>query len=393
MNMFFPCLLFVALISGQLIRIPLWSGVTVYPHDMALVFLYLWMLWKKGWPKHITSRKLFYPLLTFIGIGIMSLLMQIPTYPVTEVLAGSAYLVRFVLYAWLYFVIAEEKDTKFWLRGLYSVGVVMGTLGIMQFFIYPDLRNVMYLGWDPHYYRLFSTLLDPNFMGIILLLTFLLGGVVLEKKQRLLPLLLQSVVGVAYILTFSRSAYVAGFSALLFYAVAKRQWKYLLIGCIVLLCVLVIPKKGGYSASMFRLESSLARVTNWTESVQLIEKSPVIGHGFNMLRSVKTPDWQKTEEDLSHATSGVDNSILFVGVTTGVLGLGAFFWMLFVMGKMGKVLLQRKKTTVFGMVYLLSFIGILVHSMFINSFFYPWVMIWLWILTGIGEKNSKDKGQ
>ena len=38
-------------------------------------------------------------------------------------------------------------------------------------FVYPDLRNLWYLGWDPHYYRVFATLLDPNYVGILLVLT------------------------------------------------------------------------------------------------------------------------------------------------------------------------------------------------------------------------------
>ena len=117
-------------------------------------------------------------------------------------------------------------DVNFWLRGLYGVGIGFGILGLMQFFLYPDLRNLMYLGWDPHYYRLFSTLLDPNFVGIILVLTLILGCGLWKKKQKNFFLMIGQLIGfVSLLLTYSRSSYVSFAMAVVCLAAWTKQWK------------------------------------------------------------------------------------------------------------------------------------------------------------------------
>ena len=43
---------------------------------------------------------------------------------------------------------------------------------VFNYFIFPDVRSLAVDQWDPHYYRLVGSLLDPGFTGIILVLFF-----------------------------------------------------------------------------------------------------------------------------------------------------------------------------------------------------------------------------
>jgi len=327
-------------------------------HDVFLVFLLIAYCFQKHHQKKISLAK---PILMFTCIGCLSLFIQITRLPPDEMGVSSLYLLRWVVYAGLY-IIATEK----WLWGLYIGGVAFGALGLAQFILYPDLRNLSYLGWDPHYYRLFSTFLDPNFAGIYFVLTFLLGTYLLPYKKWLI-IVGESIVLVSLLLTYSRSSYLALVAGLLTVVVLKKQWNVLFGICAFVTLVFVLPKTPGSTLDLFRMDSTVARFDNWQQSIQLIKKAPLFGHGFNTIRYVHP--------------FGLDSSILFVGATTGIIGLLAYGYLLYSMIRVG-----RKHVW-----YLSSFVALGVHSLFVNSAFYPWVMIWIWIATGAVERISDDK--
>jgi O-antigen ligase len=295
----------------------------------------------------------------------LSLVANISRFPLPELLTGSLYLVRWVLYAALYVLVLQNyADSKLWLKGLYAVGVGFGILGLAQFFLYPDLRNLMYLGWDPHYYRLFSTLLDPNFMGIILVFTILLGFG-LRVNHRILIIAGQLVAFVALLLTYSRSSFLAFIAA--FIVLAYKQKNRMFVGSIVLFLAIVwlLPKFP--ALSLLRWDSTNARIGNWQESAAMISKAPVFGYGFDTLRYVRAADIS------SKAAAGLDSSLLFVLATTGIVGFFAYMYLLISMIRIGRI----------SSFYIASLAALIVHSLFVNSMFYPWVMVWVWILAGV----------
>jgi O-antigen ligase len=352
-----------SLLLGQIGGMSPWPGVVVYLHDITLAILVVLYVKKVG------RSKLIIPIAVFIGAGMLSLLVNVWRFPLPELLIGSLYLVRWVLYAALYVLVLQKYVApKLWLKGLYAVGVGLGLIGLVQFFLYPDLRNLMYLGWDPHYYRLFSTLLDPNFMGIILVFTLLLGFGIFTKKNRMVVIAGQLVSFVALLLTYSRSSFLALGAAIVVYAVIQKRWKLFIILAAFACLLFIFPKIPGDTLKLTRLDSSLARVGNWQESLQLIAKAPVFGYGFNTLRYLSPA----AGDIVSKAAAGLDSSILFILATTGIVGLIAYGYLIF-------SILRISRTS---MVCLSSFAALGVHSLFVNSAFYPWVMIWIWILTG-----------
>jgi O-antigen ligase len=365
-----------SLLLGQIGGMSPVPGVVVYVHDILLTVLVIVSVAKILHSKKLPRAKLITPIASFIGAGFISLAMNYWRIPLPALVSGSLYLVRWTLYAAIYILVLENYiDTSLWLNGLYSVGVGFGIVGLIQFFLYPDLRNLMYLGWDPHYYRLFSTLLDPNFMGIILVFTLLLGFGIFTKKHRMWIIAGQLISFVALLLTYSRSSFLALGMAIVVWAVIQKRWKLFIILAGFVGLLFILPKIPGDTLKLMRLDSSLARVGNWQTSVQLITKAPLFGYGFDTMR------YLRPAAATSKAAAGLDSSILFILATTGIVGLVTYAFLI--------VSMIRLRNRTLGVVYISSIAALMIHSLFVNSLFYPWVMIWMWILSGTVERAGK----
>lgn len=334
----------------------LWKTVVPFPplHELVLVAILIHALFVHR--IRLFSHALSRPVALIGGAMAISLVANAGNFSANQLFVSALYGLRWLLYAGLFFVVSKSKYQRLWVNGLFWAGVIFAVLGFLQFSLYPNLRNLEYLEWDPHYYRMFSTLLDPNFLGLILVITFFLG--MMSKRHPALQLLLL----LAIYLTYSRSTYLALGMGL----VAQRKFeKYTLAGIGFFLLLLVfLPRLGGDILRLDRAASTQARIINWQEGADLFRKSPVFGWGFNTLRFVAMAD------PTSHAAGGVDNSFLFVLVTTGVIGALAFgnlFVRLFTIG---------------GPTFTPILTSIFIHSLFINSLFYPWVMVYLWVFAG-----------
>ena len=176
-------ILALAIISGQLIKIPVFGSSGVITLDIAVAALCL-----------LGSYKLKFklkkpPLFTgtasvFILIAILSLVLTPLNLSFSEYLTSFFYTVRFTMYVFLGWIIFSgafpglRNDIPLML--LFS-GLGLAVLGLLQFIFLPDMQFLAKSGWDPHYYRIVSTFLDPNFAGAyfaltLLLLTSHLGG-------------------------------------------------------------------------------------------------------------------------------------------------------------------------------------------------------------------------
>jgi len=260
----------------------------------------------------------------------------------------------------------------------------------LQFFLYPDLRNLMYLGWDPHYYRLFSTLLDPNFAGIIFVFTVFLGCYMYLQKKSKWILGISLIPFVALVLTFSRSSYLAFFIGSLAFAILEKKWKQFVTGFVLFVVLFfAIPNPGRDFLHMDRMVTSIARIENWQESLTLIQKSPIFGYGFNTLRYVQ--EKPTAIDTVSHAGAGVDDSFLFLLATTGILGFGMYLWLLVSIVRFAfRITAFFGDARVFGHTVLATMISVCIHSQFVNSLFFPQVMIWMWILIGVLEVKFRE---
>ncbi|MBU3923277.1 O-antigen ligase family protein [Patescibacteria group bacterium] len=327
-------LLFFILPFGQLERFP---GLPLYLHD--LVILLLIML-------NLKFLKLSRSIWLFVFACLLSLIINIFRFSFPEILFSSLYLIRWLAYACLLPIFRRLKlDLKPLLKYLC---LALAILGILQYLFIPDTRFLAALNWDDHYYRLISTVFDPNYLGLIFVL-----GLILFNLQ-LLPSL---VLFIALLLTYSRSSYLSLLAVIFAYVILKKKFKYLWL-ILIFAFLPFLPRPGGEGVKLERIFSINQRFANYQESLQLIKVSPVVGLGFNTLRYYQG-------DPVSHAAAGLDSSLLFVLATTGVIGFLAYlnllksFWQISLLVK-------------------LSLVAILVHSLFQNSLFYPLIMIWLW---------------
>lgn len=356
----------MSLLSGQLGAIALAQGVTLYLHDVVVVPIVVYGFYSGAIRRATTGFHPVKPIAAFVIVGTLSLLANASTVPIDALWKGSLYLLRWVAYAGVYLAFSGSSvPSLFLLRGLFFLGSGLAVTGLLQFFLYPDLRNLMYVGWDPHYYRVFSTLFDPNFAGILFVLTLIVGATFLQQKREIGVIGGMGVSLTALLLTYSRSSYLAFLAAIVMWIILHKKWKIGLVGLLLFLVAIVyLPRPGREALSLDRFDSTVSRLNNWSESVQRIAQKPILGYGFNAL-----PFLQVDSSLPSKAGAGIDNSFLFVGVTTGFVGLIAYGWLLWSMMRMGKHWL-----------ILASLVAVIVHSLFVNSLFYPWVVLWLWIL-------------
>lgn len=392
MQTIFLTLLWIGLIGGQVLSLPFMAGARFTFLDVSIVFVLLYAATKQGKKRYIPP--LWGPILAFGAVTIISLALTYGSVPTYVIGGGLLYVLRWVSYAALYWVASSTLIAPgAWITLLVYSGIGIAGIGVMQYVWYPDLRNLYYLGWDPHYQRLFSTLLDPNFTGIILGMTAiaLLSGI--QKKVSATHVAGFAVVLVALILTYSRSSLLAtGAGFLLFGILTKRK---ALIGWIFaagIALLLVLPHTGE-GRNLLRTVSSYARIGNAERAMTLIREKPVFGHGYNLLRFVAT-DHSWIDETLipSRSGSGLDTSFLFVGATTGIVGMAVYLWLIVRLFRMAIPGLQgNAKQRLAAAGYISTLSALVVHSIFINSLFYPWILVWMWVGTGVAERLTADR--
>ncbi|HBU21304.1 TPA: hypothetical protein DEB02_00005 [Candidatus Beckwithbacteria bacterium] len=362
--------LFLVLPFGQLERLPQpYPGVNLYLHDLVIAAIVC--LWSITGLKKLKPPPLARPLLWFTAAALASLLPALFRHPPNQILVGSLYLVRFVFYSCLYFVFSDPalvKNLRLKPANLLLVfGLSLVGLGLFQYLFFPDVRFLAASGWDDHFYRVISSLFDPNFTGLIYLFSLILLFFHQKKLQPLVYSSATAAVLIGLLLTYSRSSYLALLAAAAVYSIIKRKSRVFLVAAsCVLLAFLLLPRPGGEGVNLLRTFSIGQRLTNYRQGLTLWRQHPVLGAGFNLVRyqpaAVTDPG-----KDLSHAAAGYDASLIFVLATTGLIGLAAYL----------NLLVKACSLSPLAQV---SLAAALTHSLFTNSLFYPWVMIWLFCL-------------
>lgn len=383
-------LLLASFTIGQLGRVEIYPGVNLYLHDMVITVMAMRLFLQRG----ISIKdKLVVPLSVFSVVALLSLILNPLKLNLSQLTSSGLYLLRFNLYASVYFYLQkyiEKKNKEKIIYGIILVGVIVSILGFIQLWLYPDIRNISYLGWDPHFGRLVSTFLDPNFTGIILVLGLLPSLVIwcqekLINKRKVICFTFFAIIFGALILTFSRSSWLAFTSGSFIVLLLLRKIKiFLALILILLICIVLVPKPKGEGGNLSRQTSVIARADNYSRYLKLFAEKPVIGYGFNTVRylNLKYQLIPTEEIIINHAASGVDNSFLFILITTGIAGLSSYLFLVNVM--LGLLVRNRD---LYSLIILGSFGAIIVHSMFQNTLFYPWVMIFMWMIIALKERH------
>ncbi len=384
-------------LSSQIIRIQFGNGLSLNILDIAVggtsVMVVIWFISKEK--LHLFFRdNIGKGILFFSSIAILSLLWNIYSLSMQQFIISGLYVIRWISYALLFLLIRESSNRyKGEIRKIVLIaGIVFLIIGYIQFFYYSQLRNLSYLGWDEHMYRLFSIFLDPNFSGIFLVL-FLLFIVGKRLEMPLRPLtgrkLLLSVgigfVSGALILTFSRTAFITLFFIFITFLslIGKRRWIVIIVGIMLVSGIVLSQRFYIENLNIFRTFSSNARLESMKQAAQIFISQPVLGIGFNAYRYAQLRYGFRTQADIdaSHADSGTDNSFLFILATTGILGFITYV-ALFVVLLRDVYIAFRKKRQMYAAVVFSSVVGLCIASIFTNALFFPPLMLWMWVLLG-----------
>jgi O-antigen ligase len=338
--------------------------------------------------------------LAFAAIGGISAVAAVPRFGLSgmELIASLAYLARWGFYFAIYLVVincVRAGDAhRVWSAAERAL-LLMAAFGVIQsvflpdfaFLVYPEARK--FIDWDVQGNRLVSTILEPNLMAAMLVIVLLvhLSRLACGVKDTLWkPLLL---IG-ALVLTLSRSGALAflvgGFVILV--ATGLRKSLVRIVGVIAVLMLAALPKiiEFGSRFSKFQIdESALAR------GVELAVQHPWFGVGFNTYGFVQEHRGIERLGSSSYATEG---GLLFIAVMTGIVGVAFYVTMLALILRRCRATWRDLRATPEERGLLLgtgaTTIAILVHTAFVNSLLFPFVMELLWVLWGLSFVVAVD---
>ena len=309
--------IFISLLAGQFARIELISALAnIYVHEFFLLIFIIYSVARFGlgpiikiYSSKISTALLFILFATFL----------LPFHEFTLIQNGlaSLYLLRAVLYILfgVYFVelLHTKKQLKTLLYNLiYSFSILLLITTAIQYIFYPNFWVLKPLGWDPHTFRASSAYFDI-FIAAALYGVFVFFWA--SKRNYILSFLFM----IALVLTFSRSSYLAFGLSLLYFFIAQRKWKVLLIS----LC-LFAPKPSGEGVNLLRTASINSRIADYKLGLQIWQEKPFFGFGYNRIRYAKEQLNLVSADDRSHSLSSFHSSFLMVLVTTGIVGFGLF---------------------------------------------------------------------
>lgn len=380
-HLLFLISLVITLSLGQLQRTYLSSSLSFYIHDLILV---TWLIFsffterenlinslKKQLSQiHSIDKKLVIVFAAIITIGLLAAASR-----GLSLIKPLLYIGRLFLYllgaynAWLMThaqKIFETKDNQYI---VVCFGLLVMLYGFCQYIFFPDLRFLAILGWDDHYFRLVSTIFDPTFTGLILVMTFILWQSFNLTNKKSLSIVVSILIMGALALTFSRSSFLSFIISTMILLIKVKPKRLLLISYMFICClfVAITPKPRGEGVNLLRTASIEAKQENTNQQLsQLNMESILIGTGA--FTSAQPNHYQIQLIEVPYHAQLPDNLYLAILVQTGIGGLAISLYFI------GKVIrfFNRKN------LYLLaSFVAILVHSLFTPSLVQPFVLLYM----------------
>lgn len=379
----------LSIIPGQLLRFPLLSQTGALTLTDIFVFLTntIFLIYYLPLKKKIKlPPQILIPVGLFILSATLSTTLALDKFSASTVSVSALFLVRFILYSLISVVAAnviKKSEILNWIKLILATCAVYLFLGAVQLVVFPDLAILVPYGWDPHQMRIVSTFLDPNFSGALIsvFLAFSLTLFLFGFGRVYLFLSVFSLIGI--ILTYSRSSYLNIITIIAVLGILKSPKLFLTSVIIFILIFLQVNRVRERVIGALTLdETAKARVESWKNARVIIRENILLGVGFNTYRYAQADHGFFTTNDPfgGHSGGGVDSSFLLVAATCGVIGLTFFAILIF---SILKIYIRNVGTNYLHLASLSSFLGLVVHTQFVNSFFFPQIMLLLWFILGL----------
>jgi len=281
-------------------------------------------LFKSGWQRYS---------LIFILWTLTSLVFSVNSYNVQENVIAVLYLIRLIVYflfgIYFSYHLSNSKNFNF-NKVIFSFIIWVIFTSIIQYFLYPNIGNLAYLGWDPHIYRLVGLYFEPPIAASILFIIswYLYASEDFKYLNRFFKYILITISLALIILTFSRGAYLAIIAVIIFTLISMKKYRIIIALFVVIVTIIIfLPRSNIESTDIFRTTSVYSRIDDYSKGLQIWKRHPIIGIGYNHLRSQKSAlDDEIYVEDYnpSHGISSFHSSFLIILATTGLIGLTIF---------------------------------------------------------------------
>ena len=388
-------LIILGFVGGQLLKLPYFNLGGITALDLLCLIFCLLSIFKLLGQKIKINLPIYFKFgLSFIGICLISLLLSPLHLTTIERLVSFSYTIRFGIYLLTSFFVslnffAVKKNTS---NVLILSGAMLATLGLLQLIFIPDLSFLAQYGWDPHFFRTVSTFLDPNFAGAFFGLTLVLLFLNLDQFKLKERIILFTIVFIALTTTFSRGSYLLFGVSFLTISLFKKSLKALILTA-VLSSVLIVsffiyqpfvaaPK------NVSREKSAEARVGTWEQGLEIFNRAPLLGVGFNSYRfALQQFQLAPPDQINSHGGASNDSSLLFVLDTTGIIGLIIYLGFLFAI--LWTAWQQWQRRNIWGLIVFSGLLGLVAQSFFANTLFYPQLLGYLMFsLAQLSPKTS-----
>lgn len=369
--------LLVLLVLGQLQRLQITPEIAIYLHEilmavwLAVALPKRWTVWRKTVGQILHQYRLVPFLLLWMVVG-----LTVANFTQSLNLVPWLYVARLGLYVWFGVELwTQRSQLPHAQEAVLITGLNILVLGLIQYFLLPDTRFLRILGWDDHYYRLISSQFDPNFAGMLLVLTLLQLQMV--SWPRPLKTILNVLLAVGILLTYSRASYLALLvGGLVFIWRSKDQLTRLFIGgalLIVLVGIPLLPQKASEGTDLTRTASITARTSTIANTVSSMQPYQwLVGKGvFVPAETITRPT------PIPEHAKFTDNLFVFTFVSAGLVGLLVFLTLTI------QLLYHCWKTTP---VLLAATAAILIHSQFNLTLFQSFVLLYF---LGMIATNSK----
>jgi O-antigen ligase len=312
---------------GQAGRISFFNQqINIYLFECIIIILIPILFFKiKDKSAILKFSMLFKSSLALIAVLLLSMFNDINHFSIFQNTVGFLYLSRFSMYIIFIFLLVANKDKNLETIVKKSIWIfILCTLllSFSQFILYPNLRNLEYLGWDPHHHRLFGMFLDTTIMGIILSLSFF--WVLTQPVKKYIQFLVLGLLLFLLFLTYSRISYMVFAITFFIFFIRKIEAKKIVLFFVGFAAILFfLPKPQGESVNLLRVFTVQARIENNIQAIDLFTKKPLLGYGYDRLRYIRATELE------SHSGGAFSSTYLTILVSTGIIGLLVFLLWLY----------------------------------------------------------------
>jgi hypothetical protein len=293
-------------------------------------------------------------------------------------------------------------------KALVATAASLAILGFVQLIFLPVLPPTMnnifaqlFLklsggGWDPHRYRLFSTWLDPNFLGefFVMALSLLLAGKMITNARKNVSLFAFGVAIIifgALALTQSRSSFLAFLAVCAGYFVLGKTRRLVLpLITVILAALMIFPVFAGrIFVSPLSDPTVQLRISSWLQAWEQFKRFPLFGTGYNSYGVEQLALGNVNNVGL-HSLAGTDNFFLLMLATAGIWG---FCIIIFALVRFfAKLIRPIRAGNEAELAVFLVFISLLVHGQFVQSVTYIHLLVPLVVLiASLPTKNNQKE--